>query len=81
MLYDDLGRKQKTVLAFEQEQADGSSRQISVDNHIINCKSEENDLAEKGYIFYKTKEEQNSLIMAYGIYAEMLGDMYEVRHL
>ena len=78
-LYDSLGRRQGNVLAFEQSLVDNSSHQLAIDGHVIDCQSENNDLAEKGYSFFKSKENQINLMMAYDVNTEtpVLSKVYQ----
>ena len=66
-LYDNLGRRQGSVIKMEEKLIAGSSRQLAIDGHVIGCTSNENDLAAKGYKFKKIKETQINLLMAYDI--------------
>ena len=66
-LYEDLGRRQGPVLAFEQALVDRCSGQVAVDGHVVGCRSGESGLAEKGYKFGKLGEEQANLLMAYDV--------------
>ena len=78
-LYDALGRRQKSVLQFEENLVSSCSGQIAVDGHVIPCSSTENDLAEKGYKFRLLGEEQMNLLMAYDINTgiPLLSKIYE----
>ena len=64
-LYEDLGRRQGPVLAFEQALVDRCSGEVAVDGHVVGTRAWEGDLAEKGYKFGKLGEEQANLLMAY----------------
>ena len=66
-LYEDLGRRQGPVLAFEQALVERCSGQVAVDGHVVGCRSEGAGLAEKGYKFGKLGEEQANLLMAYDV--------------
>ena len=66
-LYDDLGRRQTSVLAMEAALVSRSSHQMAIDGHVVGNVSNENDLSAKGYKFRKLGEEQINLLMAYDI--------------
>lgn len=69
-LYENLGRRQTNVLAFEQSLVDNSSHCLAVDGHVIGSQSDFNDLSEKGYKFSKINEKQMNLMMAYDVNTE-----------
>lgn len=66
-LYDDLGRRQGNVLRLEETLVSACSKQMAIDGHVIGNCSSRNDLAEKGYKFFKTGEPQLNLLMAYDV--------------
>ncbi len=66
-LLDDLGRRTKRVIAYEQNALLNSSSAIAIDGHAIRSCSEENDLGESGYKFNLLKEDQINLLMGYDI--------------
>ena len=66
-LYEDLGRRQAPVYAFEQALMDRCSGQVALDGHAVGCRSENTGLAEKGYRFGKLGEEQANLLVAYDV--------------
>jgi hypothetical protein len=78
-LYEDLGRRQGPVLAFEQALVDRSSGLVAIDGHVVGAGSRENGLAAKGYKFAKLGEPQTSLLMAFdaSTNAPLLSRMYE----
>ncbi|WP_165046365.1 transposase [Adlercreutzia sp. ZJ138] len=78
-LYEDLGRRQGPVLAFEQALVERCSGQVAIDGHVMGCRSEESGLAEKGYKFGRLGEEQANLLMAYDVNTGMplLSSLYE----
>ena len=68
-LYNNLGRRQGSVLHMEEALIAGCSKQVAIDGHVIGTCSAENDLAEKGYKFLKMGEPQLNLLMAYDVNA------------
>jgi hypothetical protein len=78
-LYEDLGRRQGPVLAFEQALVDRSSGLVAIDGHVVGAGSRENGLAAKGYKFAKLGEPQMNLLMAFdaSTNAPLLSRMYE----
>lgn len=78
-LYDKLGRRQNSVLEFQQRLLDQSSRQIAIDGHVIADCSADNDLAAKGYKFQKLGERQINLLMAYDVntFTPVLSRIYD----
>ena len=64
-LYEDLGRRQGPVLAFEQALVERCSGRVAIDGHVVGTRAWEGDLAEKGYKFGRLGEEQANLLMAY----------------
>lgn len=66
-LYDSLGRRQGKILHLEEKLVTECSGQVAIDGHVIGCGSMENDLAEKGYKFWKIGEPQINLLMAYDV--------------
>ena len=78
-LYEDLGRRQGPVLAFEQALVERCSGQVAIDGHVVGTRAWEGDLAEKGYKFGKLGEEQANLLMAYDVNtgAPLLSRFYE----
>jgi len=65
-LLDDLGRRTKRVVSYEND-AILSSSAIAIDGHAIRSCSDENDLAEAGYKFRSLNEDQVNLLMGYDI--------------
>ena len=90
-LYDSLGRRQGNVLRMEEKLIEACSKQVAIDGHVVGTCSEENDLAEKGYKFFKLGEPQLNLLMAYDvntgtpllsrIYSGSMSDKVSVRDL
>lgn len=78
-LYEDLGRRQGPVLAFEQALVDRSSGLVAIDGHVVGSGSRDNGLAEKGYKFAKLGEPQMNLLMALDANSDtpLLSRMYE----
>ena len=78
-LYDQLGRRQGGVLKLEEQLLQASSGEVAIDGHVIGSGSTENDMAEKGYKFWKLGEAQINLLMAYDVNTGMplLSRMYE----
>lgn len=66
-LLDDLGRRTKRVVNYEQRALDSSSKEIAVDGHVVGSISDENDLGEAGYKFNKLGEDQVNYLMGYDI--------------
>lgn len=70
-LYDNLGRRQGSVLNMEQALVNESSHEVAIDGHVIGCVSGDNDLSSKGYKFGKLGEAQINVLMAYDINSEI----------
>ena len=66
-LLDDLGRRTKRIVSYENAAVLGSSSAIAVDGHAIRSCSDENDLGEAGYKYNCLKEDQVNLLMGYDI--------------
>lgn len=66
-LLTELGKKEEPVCEFEQNLIDSSSGKVAIDGHAIRSRSEENDLAEKGYKYSKLGAEQMNLLVAYDV--------------
>lgn len=66
-LLDDLGRRTKRVVQYEQDCIRESSSAMAIDGHAIRCCSDENDLGEGGYKFRQLNEDQVNLLMGYDI--------------
>jgi len=78
-LLDSLGRRQTRVIEFEQLLLAESSRNVAFDGHVVPCYSYENDLAEKGNKYKKTRSKQENIMMAYDIHKNtpLLSRIYE----
>mgnify|MGYP002625340986 CR=1 FL=1 len=66
-LLDDLGRRAKRVVEYENASILESSSSMAIDGHAIRSCSDENDLGEAGYKFQCLKEDQVNLLMGYDI--------------
>ncbi len=66
-LYDDLGRRQTRVNAFEDLLIDESSKKLAFDGHCIRSASDDNALAEQGNKANTFKDDQINVLMAYDI--------------
>lgn len=65
-LLDDLGRRTKRVIDYENALLNSAST-VAIDGHAIRSCSDENDLGETGYKFRNLKEDQVNLLMGYDI--------------
>ena len=64
-LLHDLGMKGNPVRKFEQQLIDGSSKNVSIDGHVVRSCSQNNDLAEPGYKLGALKSPQINVLIAY----------------
>lgn len=64
-LLDNLGRRQRRVIEFEQSLISASSGNIAIDGHVVPCCSHENDIAAFGNKYRQLKDMQLNILMAY----------------